>query len=291
MAKEKGLGRGLGLGAMFGEAALVDNESSSLMIPIARVEPNADQPRKTFSGIDELAESIRRYGVIQPLTVRRLSNGQYQIIAGERRWRAAREAGLSEVPAVVVEADDLKAAELALIENLQREDLNPLEEAEGYQVLIDSFGLSQEEAANRVGKSRPAVTNALRLLTLPDQVKKLVIDGSISAGHGRALLSIRRKSDMEAAAKKIIEEDLSVRQTEALCKKLNGEVTERKSEKQVKIDYAAIAAEELTGKLGRKVVINSGRKKGTLVLEYYGNDDLQHLLSQLEGLAAKEAKK
>ena len=153
MAKEKGLGRGLGLGAMFGDAALIDNETSSLMIPIAHVEPNAEQPRKNFNGIEELAESIRRYGIIQPLTVRRLSNGQYQIIAGERRWRAAREAGLVEVPAVVIEADDLKAAELALIENLQREDLDPMEEAEGYRVLIDSFGLSQEEAAARVGKA------------------------------------------------------------------------------------------------------------------------------------------
>lgn len=289
MAKEKGLGRGLGLGAMFGDAALIDNETSSLMIPIAHVEPNAEQPRKNFNGIEELAESIRRYGIIQPLTVRRLSNGQYQIIAGERRWRAAREAGLVEVPAVVIEADDLKAAELALIENLQREDLDPMEEAEGYRVLIDSFGLSQEEAASRVGKSRPAVTNALRLLSLPEELKKLVSEGKLSAGHGRTLLSLKRKTDMSAAAKKVMEEDLSVRQTEALCKKLNGEVSEKKTGKQMEIDYAAIAAEELTGKLGRKVVINNGRKKGTLVLEYYGNDDLQHLLSQLETLAAKGA--
>ena len=287
MAKEKGLGRGLG--AMFGEAALTENESSSLMIPIAHVEPNAEQPRKNFNGIEELAESIRRYGIIQPLTVRRLSNGQYQIIAGERRWRAAREAGLPEVPAVVIEADDLKAAELALIENLQREDLDPMEEAEGYKVLIDSFGLSQEEAAARVGKSRPAVANALRLLSLPEELKKLVSDGQLSAGHGRTLLSLKRKSDMADAAKKVMEEDLSVRQTEALCKKLNGEISEKKSGKQMEIDYAAIAAEELTGKLGRKVVINNGRKKGTLVLEYYGNDDLQLLLSQLETLAAKGA--
>lgn len=288
MEKQKGLGRGLG--AMFGEAALIDNETSSLMIPIAHVEPNADQPRKNFYGIEELAESIRRYGIIQPLTVRRLSNGQYQIIAGERRWRAAREAGLTEVPAVVVEADDLKASELALIENLQREDLDPMEEAEGYRVLIDSFGLSQEEAAARVGKSRPAITNALRLLSLPDELKKLISEGKLSAGHGRTLLSLKRQSDMSAAAKKVMDEELSVRQTENLCKKLNGELAD-KADKQVKIDYAAIAAEELTGKLGRKVVINSGRKKGTLVLEYYGNDDLQNLLSQLEGLASKGASK
>lgn len=289
MAKEKGLGRGLGLGAMFGDAALIDNESSSLMIPIARVEPNSQQPRKNFYGIDELAESIRRYGIIQPLTVRQLSNGQYQIIAGERRWRAAREAGLTEVPAVVIEADDLKAAELALIENLQREDLDPMEEAEGYRVLIDSFGLSQEEAAARVGKSRPAVSNALRLLALPEDIKKLVVEGKLSAGHGRTLLSLKRSSDMTAAAKKVMEEELSVRQTEALCRKLNGVSADKKSGKQVEIDYGAIAAEELTGRLGRKVTINSGKKKGTLVLEFYGNDDLQRLLDQLSGLSGKEA--
>lgn len=289
MAKEKGLGRGLGLGAMFGDAALIDNESSSLMIPIARVEPNSQQPRKNFYGIDELAESIRRYGIIQPLTVRQLSNGQYQIIAGERRWRAAREAGLTEVPAVVIEADDLKAAELALIENLQREDLDPMEEAEGYRVLIDSFGLSQEEAAARVGKSRPAVSNALRLLALPEDIKKLVVEGKLSAGHGRTLLSLKRSSDMTAAAKKVMEEELSVRQTEALCRKLNGVSADKKSGKQVEIDYGAIAAEELTGRLGRKVTINSGKKKGTLVLEFYGNDDLQRLLDQLSRLSGKEA--
>ncbi len=286
MEKQKGLGRGLG--AMFGEAALMDNESTSLMIPMARVEPNADQPRKNFGSIDELAESIKRYGIIQPLTVRRLSNGQYQIIAGERRWRAAREAGLTEVPAVVIEADDLKAAELALVENLQREDLDPMEEAEGFKTLMDTFGLSQEEAASRVGRSRPAVANALRLLSLPDEIKSLISQGKLSAGHGRTLLSLNYMVDMVAVAQKIIADQLSVRQTEALCKRLNSQ-QEEKPQKKNEIDYGALAAEELAGKLGRKVTITTGRRKGTITLEYYGNDDLQRLLDQLESLALKGA--
>lgn len=288
MEKQKGLGRGLG--AMFGEAAMMESETTTVTVPIAKVEPKADQPRKNFNEISELAESISRYGIIQPLTVRRLSNGQYQIIAGERRWRAAREAGLTEVPVMVIEADDLKAAELALVENLQREDLDPMEEAEGYQTLIESFGLSQEEAAKRVGKSRPAVTNALRLLNLPEGIQKLVSEGKLSAGHGRTLLSLTIHTDINAVAKKVIDEQLSVRQTEALCKKLNAMMEqEEKPEKEPTIDYAALAAQQLAGKLGRKVTINNGRRKGTLVLEYYGNDDLQQLLCQLEGLATKGA--
>ena len=195
MALERGLGRGLG--ALLGDAALQTQEGGSVLLPIAQVEPGLKQPRKRFDQetLAALAESIRLHGILQPLTVRRLASGYYQIIAGERRWRAAKLAGLREVPAVIVEADDRKVMELGLIENLQREDLNPMEEAMGYQALIEEYGLTQEEAARRVGKSRPAVANALRLMALPDAVRALVEEGRLSAGHARALLSLPRAEE------------------------------------------------------------------------------------------------
>lgn len=284
MEKKKGLGKGLG--AMFGDAALLDNDAPVQTLPISRVEPNSGQPRRNFDpeAITTLADSIRQYGLIQPLTVRMLQNGQYQIIAGERRWRAAREAGLTEVPVMVIQADDRKAMELALIENLQREDLNPLEEAQGYRSLIEEFGLSQEETAQRVGRSRPAITNALRLLNLPESLQKLVTAGTLSAGHARTLLPLKSESLMEKTAENVIKDQLSVRQTESLVKKLLEPEKEAPKEDPKEIDYVAEAARELTRHIGRKVTISRGKKKGSLSLEFYGDDDLQQLLTMLEGL-------
>ena len=224
MASQKGLGRGLG--ALLGDMTEESQENSPYqLLPIYKVEPNPDQPREIFDeeALDELAESIRMHGVIQPLTVRKLDSGYYQIIAGERRWRAARKAGLSEVPAVIIEADDRKAAELALIENLQRQDLNPLEEAQGYKRLITEYGLTQEEAADRVGKSRPAVANAMRLLTLPKEVQERLSAGTLTAGHARAVLTLKTEKLQKDAAQKISALGLSVRQAELLCRNMSRE--------------------------------------------------------------------
>ena len=284
MAGTKGLGKGLG--ALLGDDFLDSAEpKGTLFLPISEVESCASQPRKNFDSeaLSDLADSIRQHGIIQPLTVRRLQSGYYQIIAGERRWRAARMAGLSEVPAVVIEADDRKAMELAMIENLQREDLNPLEEAEGYQVLMEQYGMTQEEAAQRVGKSRPAVANALRLLKLCPDVRKLVEEGAISGGHGRTLVTLNEKQQKEAAAA-IVKSDLSVRQTEQLVKKLTAEKKEKTGKDVGGVDYAAEAARELTSCLGRPCKIVTGRKKGRIELEYYGVDDLNALLDALHNL-------
>ena len=285
MAGTKGLGKGLG--ALLGDDFLdsTSEAKGTLTLPISQVESCASQPRKVFDGeaLSDLADSIRQHGIIQPLTVRRLQSGYYQIIAGERRWRAARMAGLTEVPAVVIEADDRKAMELAMIENLQREDLNPMEEAEGYQVLMEQYGMTQEETAQRVGKSRPAVANALRLLKLCGDVRKLVEEGKLSGGHGRALVTLSEKQQKEAAAA-IVKSDLSVRQTELLVKKLTTEKKEKIAKKEGEVDYAAEAAKELTAHLGRPCKIVLGRKKGRIELEYYGVDDLNELLDALHKL-------
>ena len=288
MALERGLGRGLG--ALLGDAALQSQEGGSLSLPISQVEPGLKQPRKRFEegALQDLADSIRTHGIIQPLTVRRLSSGYYQIIAGERRWRAARLAGLQEVPVIVMEADDSKAAELAMIENLQREDLNPMEEAAGFQSLMETYHMTQEEAASRVGKSRSAVANALRLLSLTPPVAKLVEEGKLSAGHARALLPLS-PALQENAAGAVISGGLSVRQTEALAKRLSQEKPE-KAPAPKGIDYAAEAQKELSSKLGRGVRIVTGRKKGRIELEYYGMDDLNDLLEALAMLQAKRTK-
>ena len=221
MNKDRGLGKGLG--ALLGDAALKTQEGGSVMLPISQVEPGIKQPRKRFDeeSLSDLAESIRTHGLIQPLTVRRLSSGYYQIIAGERRWRASKQAGLTEVPAVIIEADDRKVMELGLIENLQREDLNPIEEAGGYKVLVEEYGLTQEEVARQVGKSRSAVANAMRLLSLPDAVRMLLEEGRLSAGHARAILSVPGGELQKRLAQKVVEEDLSVRQTEAMAKRIS----------------------------------------------------------------------
>ena len=284
MASERGLGKGLG--ALLGDAALQTQEAGSLSLPISQVEPGLKQPRKRFDdeALADLADSIRQHGVIQPLTVRRLSSGYYQIIAGERRWRAAKLAGLSEVPVVIIEADDRKVMELGLIENLQREDLNPMEEAGGYRVLMEEYGLTQEEVAQQVGKSRPAVANALRLLSLPPSLHPLLEDGQLSAGHARAILSVPSPQLQEKLADKVVAEGLSVRQTEALAKRLAaGEATPppRPEGPDLSI-YLKEAERTLGARFGRKVSIVSGKRKGRIELEYYGPDDLTARLDLLE---------
>ena len=284
MAKMKGLGKGLD--ALLGDDFTNEPEvKSSLFLPISQVESCAAQPRKQFDpdALADLADSIRQHGIIQPLTVRKLQSGYYQIIAGERRWRAARMAGLSQVPVVVIEADDRKAMELAMIENLQREDLNPMEEAEGYRTLMEQYGLTQEETSQRVGKSRSAVANALRLLHLSDEVRTLVEEGKLSGGHARALVPLTAELQKKAAAA-IIKDDLSVRQTELLVKKLTAEKPEKPVKDAAGVDYAAEAARELSERLGRPCRIVTGRKKGRLELEYYGVDDLNALLDALHQL-------
>ncbi len=290
MPKAKGLGKGLG--ALMGDAALQTPEAGSIFLPISQVEPGLNQPRKRFDdeALMDLADSIREHGIIQPLTVRRLSSGYYQIIAGERRWRAAKLAGLMEVPAVIIEADDKKVLELGLIENLQREDLNPMEEAEGYLVLLTDFSMTQEEVAKRMGKSRPAIANALRLTSLPPAVREMLEDGRLSAGHGRAVLMVEGEKAQTAFAQLIADQGLSVRQAESAAKKFTLEPKEKKEkpadENRI---YIAEVEKSLSGRLGRKVSITTGRKKGRLELEFYDVDDLNALLDLLETLPVSAA--
>ena len=292
MASKKPSGLGRGLGALLGDDVMKTESSGSLSLPISQVESYSGQPRKHFDeeSLQELADSISQHGIIQPLTVRKLSSGYYQIIAGERRWRAARLAGLQEVPVIVIEADDRKAAELAMIENLQREDLNPMEEAAGFQSLIESYHMTQEEAAQRVGKSRSAVTNALRLLGLTPSVRKLVEEGKLSAGHARALVPLS-PSLQESAANAIVSGGLSVRQTEALVKRLSAEKKEAQVKDPDEVDYLAEAQNELKARLCRGVKIVPGRKKGRIELEYYGVDDLNDLLDALAVIKISQLKK
>ena len=285
MASQKGLGKGLG--ALLGDFSEEPLEKSAYqLLPIYKVEPNPDQPRQDFDEeeLQALADSITVHGIIQPLTVREMPNGYYQIIAGERRWRAARMANLSDVPAVIIEADDKKAMELALIENLQRSDLNPIEEAKGYQQLMTEYGMTQEVTAERVGKSRPAVANALRLLSLSPAVLELVEQGRLSAGHARALLTVKSAPEQYAVAMKVINLQLSVRQTENMCKNLV-KATKPKQEKPIAVDYLAECEKTLSKRLGRGVRIVSGKRKGRLELEYYGEEDLQRLYELLERLS------
>ena len=291
MASKKPSGLGKGLGALLGADMMETESSGSLYLPISQVESCSGQPRKHFDeeSLQELADSITEHGIIQPLTVRKLASGYYQIIAGERRWRAARLAGLQEVPVIVMEADDRKAAELAMIENLQREDLNPMEEAAGFQSLIENYHMTQEEAAQQVGKSRSAVTNALRLLGLTPAVRKLVEENKLSAGHARALVPLF-PSLQESAANAILTGGLSVRQTEALVKRLSAEKKEPKKNQADAVDYLAEAQNELKAKLCRGVKIVSGRKKGRIELEYYGLDDLNDLLDALALIKINKAK-
>lgn len=286
--KPRGLGKGLG--ALMGEASLPEQEGA-LLLPISQVEPGLNQPRKRFDAqqLDDLADSVREQGIIQPLTVRRLSSGYYQIIAGERRWRAAKQAGLSEVPAVVIQADDRKVLELGLIENLQRADLDPMEEAEGYASLMNDYGLTQEEVARRMGKSRPAVANALRLLSLPEAVRAMLMDGSLSAGHARAVLSVEGGEKAQTAfAQLIVKNALSVRQAEQRAKTFVPPSLGQEEEPEKHVDpnriYIKEVEKEFSSRFGRRVSIHNGAKKGRLELEFYGVDDLNHLLDLLEKL-------
>ena len=283
MASNKGLGKGLG--ALLGDFEEVTAEKSAYqLLPIYKVEPNPDQPRRDFDEeeLQALADSIGEHGIIQPLTVRELKSGYYQIIAGERRWRAARLANLSEVPAVIIEADDKKAMELALIENLQRQDLNPVEEALGYKSLMEDHGLTQEDAAKRVGKSRPAVANALRLLGLAPEVLDKVRTGELSAGHARAILTVKSEKKQLTAAQKIVALGLSVRQAELLCRNMAKEAPAVKDEPvTLKVDYVAECEKQLSKQLGRGVKIVNGKRKGRFELEFYGQEDLEILLNAL----------
>ena len=275
---------GKGLGALFGELLEepAAGKSPYQLLPIHKVEPNPGQPRRDFDDVElqTLADSIAVHGIVQPLTVRELSSGYYQIIAGERRWRAARLANLSEVPAVIIEADDRKTMELALIENLQRQDLNPVEEAQGYQTLMEEYGLTQDETARQVGKSRPAVANALRLLTLCPEVLEQVRSGRLSPGHARAILSLKTEKAQKEAAQKIVALGLSVRQAELLCRNSTRERLPQKAA-SLTVDYVAECEKELSKHLGRGVKIVNGKRKGRFELEFYGQDDLQALLNAL----------
>ncbi len=282
----KGLGRGLS--ALFGDDPVMEELASSRStLRISDIEPNPNQPRRYFDpdALQSLAASIRENGLLQPLVVRRSGEGLYQIIAGERRWRACRLAGLTEVPAVILEADDLHAAQLALIENLQREDLNPIEEANGYRTLMETFGLTQEETAQRVGRSRPAVANALRLLSLSEELRKMVEQGTLSAGHARALLPIPDEALRLETAEYAVAQALSVRELEQYVRRL---LTQKKAQPAVPaVDYAGALGQRLSQSLGRRITVKPGRKKGKIEIEYYGNEDLDTLIALLEQAAEK----
>ena len=287
MAEKAKRGLGTGLGALFSEPEPTEEAAPPTVLPISRVEPRAEQPRKEFEpeALEALADSIREYGLIQPITVRPLDKGYYQIIAGERRWRAARMAGLREVPVRILEADDKLTAEMALVENLQREDLNPLEEARGYRQLMQDYQLTQEEVARRVQKSRSAVANSLRLLGLSKAVLDMVEKGILSAGHARALLPLSDEALQLSAAKKVVDEQLSVRQTEALAAKLQkGEAPKEPPHKSM---YTKAAEEQLTSALGRAVRFSGGVNKGKITLEFYSADDREALMAALMELKKK----
>lgn len=279
----KGLGRGLS--ALLGDTP--DQTDSGVMLRLSNIEPNPDQPRKNFEQkpLQELADSIRENGLIQPLVVRPIEDGRYMLIAGERRWRACRMAGLQEAPAVILEADALRSAQLTLIENLQREDLNPLEAAHGYDALISNFGLTQEEASRRIGCSRSALANTLRLLSLDAYCQNLLSENKLSAGHARTLLALEDETLRRQAADLCVEQDLSVRELEALVKKLEKAPPEKEETQAVRVDYPAELSRRLSQNLGRKITVRAGAKKGKIEIEYYGNDDLDSLVALLERFA------
>ena len=285
MAAKNNKGLGIGLDALFGGNDFDEAESELLHLPISKVEPRLEQPREYFdeNALQELADSIAQYGLIQPITVRKLSTGYYQIIAGERRWRASRMAGLTEVPVRVIEADDRRTAELALVENLQREDLNPIEEAKGYRTLIEEYGLTQEETAKSVGRSRPAITNAMRLLSLSAPVLEMVEKGELSAGHARALVPINDEKLQWEAATEVKNKNLSVRKTEQLAARLTREPkTEKPASDPLAVDYSAEVSNQLTAALGRRVRLVDGKKTGRIEIEFYGADDREALIALLQ---------
>ncbi len=282
-------GLGGGLSNLFGgdvtDQSAAGAADSITQIPVVKIEPNPNQPRKTFGQerLNDLAESIKLHGVVTPITVRKSEGDKYQIIAGERRWRAARIAKLTEIPAMVLDANESEIMEISLIENLQREDLNPIEEAEGYDMLMHQFGLTQEEVSQRVVKSRSAVANSLRLLGLPEEVREMVSNGMLSGGHARAVLSVADEEKRTWAAKQMSE--MTVRQAEAFAKRINKPQKEKPPEEALAVNYMAELEKELEGTLGRKVMISKkGKKNGSLTLEYYGTDDLERLIEALRGL-------
>lgn len=287
-SSKKGLGGGLSnlFGGDVADLSAAGGAADSVtQLSLTKIEPNPNQPRKAFDqdALEELAESIRLHGVITPITVRHSAKeGYYQIIAGERRWRAARLAGLKEIPAMVLEAGESEVMELALIENLQRQDLNPIEEAEGYDQLMRQFGMTQEEVAHRVVKSRSAVANALRLLGLPDEVRTMVADGKLSGGHARAVLAVADESRRVEAARQMA--GMTVRQAESLAKRMNKKPVQKPQDTGFSVDYVADMEKELEGVLGRKISIQQGKNSGQLTLEYYGADDLERLIEALRGL-------
>lgn len=287
MAKAKG-GLGKGFGALLGESLLAEDYDGGGVstLPMTLIEPNREQPRKMFEAeaMRELTKSIAMHGVVTPITVRKTDHEYYQIIAGERRWRAARSAGLTEIPALVIEADDKTVMELALIENLQRQDLNPVEEAEGYQSLMTEYGLTQEQVAERVGKSRPSVANALRLLALPQDARDMVATGTLSAGHARAVLSIK---DAAQRTPDVLEKmaGMSVRQAEKFAREISRNPAPKTPPAPFAVDYCAEVAEKLAQSLGRRVRIEQGKSSGTVTLEFYGADDLERLTAALEKLS------
>lgn len=278
MAKMSGLGKGLG-------ALMLENNTDSMVststLSINEIVPNKEQPRKTFdeTALAELADSIRQHGVLQPLLVRPLANGGYQLVAGERRWRASRMAELKEVPVIIKELSDTEAMEIAIIENLQREDLNPIEEAEGLQALIDKCGYTQEEVAVSVGKSRPAITNSLRLLKLPEEVRDMAKDGVISAGHARALLAFDNQPMMIECAKQIVPKKLTVRDVEKMAKR-PARASEPKRAQRRDSFYDEVEL-SLSEALGTKVKVYNGRSKGTLEIEFYTLDDLKNIANAI----------
>ncbi len=285
MAAKNNKGLGIGLDALFGGSDFDEAESELLHLPISKVEPRLEQPREYFDedALQELADSIAQYGLIQPITVRKLNTGYYQIIAGERRWRASRMAGLTEVPVRVIEADDRRTAELALVENLQREDLNPIEEAKGYRTLIEEYGLTQEEAAKSVGRSRPAITNAMRLLSLSAPVLEMVEKGELSAGHARALIPISDEKLQWEAANEVKSKNLSVRKTEQLATRITKESkAEKPANDPLAVDYSAEVSNQLTAALGRRVRLVDGKKTGRIEIEFYGADDREALIALLQ---------
>ena len=288
MAVKEKRGLGIGLEALFGsDLQAFQQEEDIQTLPISRVEPRQDQPRDRFDEerLQDLASSIARHGLIQPVIVRHLENGDYQIIAGERRWRAARIAGLSEIPVRVIQADDRSVSELALVENLQREDLNPMEEARGYQKLMEDYSLTQEEAAAGVGKSRSAVANALRLLNLSKPVAEMVELGTLSAGHARALLSLEEGALQKKAADLVLSKSLSVRKTEQLVSKIKKE-SEHPTPKKPSddVDYAHNLSEELSSLLGRRVSLSEKNNRGKIELFYDNADDREALIDILKTL-------
>ncbi len=288
MSKAKG-GLGKGFGALLGESLFAEDDAGGGVstLPMTLIEPNREQPRKMFEpeSMRELTKSIAMHGVVTPITVRKSEGEYYQIIAGERRWRAARSAGLTEIPALVIEADDKTVMELALIENLQRQDLNPVEEAEGYHCLMEEYGLTQEQVAERVGKSRPAVANALRLLSLPKEAQDMVAVGTLSAGHARAVLAIKNEEQRTA---EVLEKmaGMSVRQAEKFAKDLGrANVDTPQQPTPFVVDYTAELSKKLEDVLGRRVRIEQGKNAGTISLEFYGAEDLERLSAALEKLS------